>query len=112
MISLWDLMTLLSGGAAFGGALAAAKVAGNDRVAIVIAVVLGSLVAVACIALVRVLGRRMITRLYPGLSDQGNHSQRGVSALRLIYTATFVWIVVSGVIGMQIVAIAIRIAAR
>ena len=109
MVSLWDLITLLSGGAAFGGAIAAARLAGNGTVEISIAVILGSLVAVGCVAAVRTIGGRAIERLYPE-STSRDSGARSETALRLIYLAAFVWIGFSCAVGMKVVAAAIEFA--
>jgi hypothetical protein len=41
MVSLWDLLTILSGASAFGGALAAAKIAGGGAGKLVVGTSLG-----------------------------------------------------------------------
>lgn len=112
MVSLWDVMTLASGGAALGGALAAAKVAGYGRVEILIAVLVGSTVGILCIWFVRTVGRHAFARLDSGSSKIAGDRKGSKRVLQLIYVATFLWIGVSGELGMQAVTLAIRAVPR
>ena len=104
-MALWDLLTVSSGAAALGGAIAAAKVArkiGNTHFLIALAV--GLLVAAVCTWIVRAVGRKMFERLLSATRVK----QHEKLTLRAIYALTFGWVIVSPFWGYQITKLFIR----
>ena len=105
-MGLYDVLVLASAGSAFGGGLAAAEVAGQSGNLLVIA--LNVVVAIACVVTVWAVGRRVIQKYYR-LPADGDLSKSETAVLHALYVGTAAWVVVSGFLGHQLVAIAIRI---
>jgi hypothetical protein len=105
-MSLWDVLTLASGGAAAGGALAAAKFHGVDsETGYLVAAVVGIVSALASIALVRALGTRIL-----GRADMNKGDEPSNRTFYLVYLIAVVWIPIAGVIGSQAAAAVLRAA--
>jgi hypothetical protein len=90
-VSLWDLLTLMSGGSAFGNTYAAiilAKLESGRRIA---ALVAGIVISILCVWFVRGIGR-LLTRSQPPSEWK----------LRFVYGLTFLWLFLAGLIGFQV----------
>ena len=111
-MTLWDLLTILSGGSALGGALAAARVSKSGLMGYVITTVVGICLGVACVHAARSLGNVV------GSAEnrtRGDHVARSATSewwLRLVYAGAAVWILASGFLGMWIGRFALGIMAR
>jgi hypothetical protein len=92
MISLWDVLTMFSGPAALGGAVAAARVAGGGTARVVLAFLLGVGMAAASIWVVRTRG----ARLFRYLERVPAAPRRVEFTLGLAYLLAGLWIPVSG----------------
>jgi hypothetical protein len=106
-MSLWDVLTLASGGAAIGGAPSAAKShAINGDPNYLIALVVGIVSAIASIAAVRALGTRI-------LGGAGTHwrQEPSTAAFYSMYLAAMIWILIAGAIGGRVAAFVLTAAA-
>jgi hypothetical protein len=106
-VTLYDLLTILQAGSAFGGSLAACQVYEARGAEKMVMIGLGIAVAAACVAIARSVGERVIEKHYRP-TDGGRLSGSQTSALRLLYLGAAAWIPISGVLGYQVVAVAIR----
>jgi len=108
-MALWDLLTFASGAAAFGGVLAAlsgAGLSGSDRI---IAIVAGLLIALTCVSLIRVGGRRVFRYLTAvEKQNQGQAPRRHEIAGRLMYVLAAIWVFVCPLLSSQAITLVIR----
>jgi hypothetical protein len=104
---LWDLLTVLSGASAYSGAWTALRVTGVKGAALVVGVVLGLGIGVACIITIRVASGQALDRI--SHTGEGAES-RTERALRLVYFGAIVWLVISEVLAYQITKVVIRLA--
>lgn len=86
MVSLWDMLSLISAATALGGALAGAQSAGGGSVRLGLGVFLGLGLGLLSMAAVRKAGRRVFRTL--PLEDT---SMRTPARLPLTYLAAVVW---------------------
>jgi len=84
VVSLWDMLTLLSGGGAFGGALAAGRVHGGGARSLLICVLAGGGLAVLSVIAVHRAGHLAFRSL-----RLGDDSTTSGSLLPLLYFAKF-----------------------
>jgi hypothetical protein len=109
LLSLWDVLTFLSGAVAVGNSWAAAKVHRSSSAGTAGALLIGCCVGAGCILLIRVLGSAFINKfgLRGDLSVEQRRSLRW--ALVALYVFSVVWLVASGVIGYQVTAYVIQL---
>jgi len=74
MVSLWDLLTFLSGACAFAGALAAARLEGGGPLKLAIGVFLGLLLGFSSFYLVGIASSRVGLPIQPPDRRQGAHA--------------------------------------
>jgi hypothetical protein len=97
MVSLWDLLTFLSGACAFAGALAAARLEGGGPLKLAIGVFLGLLLGFSSFYLVGIAGSRV------GLPIQTTGQKtRSSRWLPLAYFAKMAWPFLVTVLAMKI----------
>jgi hypothetical protein len=96
-MSLWHLLTLLSGAAAFGGAVSAARVVGGGATRLLMGVALGLCLGTACVYAARAMGERSVQRIRDEASR--NAVER---MLRWVYFAAVAWCFVSAGLCFQI----------
>jgi hypothetical protein len=101
MVSLWDLMVVLSFGSACGGALAAERLAGGGALRISIAALVGLVTGAFC-ALALVRARRRLRR----------SADPSEARLRLAYSGAMLWVGVSAVLGLELALSVTRLAVR
>lgn len=89
MVSLWDMLSLMSGATAFGGALAGALTAGGGNARLGLGVFLGFGLGLLSRAAIRKAGARVFRTLPPE-----DTSRRTPARLPLIYGAAAVWALV------------------
>ncbi len=99
MVSVWDLMVVMSAGSAYGGAIAAGRIDGGGPVRSVVAALLGALTGAFCTVVHFRVGRRLLA--LPNL-------RRG--QLRLIYFGAMVWVGVSAALGAVVTLGVMRLA--
>jgi len=97
MVSLWDMLTFLSGASAFGGALAAAQIGGEGGFRLVVGISLGVGLGILSVLLARVPGRFVM------------QSVRREGELRVVYLSTVLWIFASWFLSMKITQIVIQL---
>ena len=99
MISLFDMLTLFAGSAAFGGALAAALTANGGGTEFAIAATLGVGSGIACTWLVhragRYVGRRTVREAVHPEDER---------RMRVLYAGAVLWIFAAGYLGNRIAA--------
>ena len=93
---LWDMLTLMSGAAAVGAALAA----GHRNVS---SWIVGLALGIVCICAVRMVGERVIRRL----ESSPNGRPVSESAYRALYLGALLWVVVSAVLGFWIMRLVV-----
>jgi hypothetical protein len=106
MVSLWDTLSLLSGAAAFGGAMGMAKFAGGSS-AMRIGILVGIAWGVGSILTVRKVGDRLLERASRHEAE-GRPSERFLVAA---YVLAFAWPFGAGISGFLLAKAAIRLAA-
>jgi hypothetical protein len=100
MVSLWYLLSVLSVGAALGGAIAAAHAAGGGALRASIAGVLGLAVGIAC------------TMAPLRLRDRLARADLTEGQLRLVYFGLFLWLGVSVWLGAAITRAVLHLVVR
>jgi hypothetical protein len=104
-MSLWDVLTFLSGAVAFGGALGSAKAAGGGtplRIGVLVGIAVGGFSTWA----VRAVGQR----LFEHADRVGERGRANELHYRAIYLLTALWIPVAGVLGFLLDQAVIRMA--
>jgi hypothetical protein len=81
-VTLWDMLTLISGASAFGCALAAARIAGGGATNVTVAAALGLAVGASCIWIIRKVGQSFGR----DISD---------TKARVLYASATLWILAS-----------------
>jgi hypothetical protein len=107
MVSLWDMLTLLSACSAFGAAMAAAAFQGGGGARFVAGVLLGAALGLLAMAAAQVAGNRAFRHFR--LEDD---SPRANAGLRVLYLAKFTWLLVAPFLSFWMTDSALRIAFR
>jgi len=94
-MSLWDLLTVISGAAAFGTAMSVARKAG--AFGSWISAVVGLCVGIGCVCGIRMMGAYSFRRI-----KEKCLASRQESAYRLLYFVAFAWVILSGFLGFWI----------
>ena len=102
MVSLWDMLTLFAGSAAFGGALAAAVTAGVGGSTMAVVAILGVAMGIGCTLLVRRIGVH-VGRTIERESAVPGHERR----FRMLYAGAVLWIGASAYLANRIAAAAL-----
>lgn len=105
MVSLWDMLTLLSGPSTFGVALAAARLQGGGGFRLGVGVLLSAGLGVLAVAAAHVGGERALRRLRPEDDSPRTHVR-----LRVLYVAKVAWVLVAPFLGFWIVDGILRVA--
>ena len=100
VISLWDVLTLVAGASAFGGALGAAVVARADGTRLALCVVVALGLATASTWLIRRTGERVAQPLLESDADD--------LRFRLLYGVAVVWIFAAAVFAHGLVTVLLR----
>ncbi|MCP3102643.1 hypothetical protein LZ198_27585 [Myxococcus sp. K15C18031901] len=89
MVSLWDMLTLMSWSAAMGGAAAAAQIQGGGVARYVLAGALGCGLGVLAVLAIRRMGAYVFSTLPP--DDPANPAKKPPVRLTLTYVGAGVW---------------------
>lgn len=98
-ISLWDLISFLSGATAFGGAFAVAKNSHLRTYEYLVTLVVGLAISVACILVIRAIGGWSL-----GYLSQVDVERQGIFrwkdfAGRCVYLFAFMWLIISSLLS-------------
>jgi len=104
MVSLWDMLTFMSGCTAWGAAMAAAKSTGTGNARLMVGASVGMALAIGCIFAVRAAGQRIFRSIR--LEEQ---TARSEFRLRLVYAAAALWIVLSAILSVPITRLVVRL---
>ncbi len=106
MVSLWDMLTLLSACSAFGAAMAAVGLQGGGGPRLVAGVLLGAAVGFLALSTAHVAGNRAVRHF-----QLEGDSPRANAGLRVLYAAKFAWLLVlAPLLGFWMTASVIRVA--
>jgi hypothetical protein len=103
-VSLWDLLTALSGSVAIAGAWSAVESVG--WIGFLLGLVIGMCTGIGCFFGIRIVGNYVFRRLL--LEAQKSPAVNLNPAYRLLYLVAFVWVIVSGFFGYYIAKLFIR----
>ncbi|WP_426756850.1 hypothetical protein [Myxococcus sp. Y35] len=104
MVSLWDMLSLLSVGTTLGGAVAAAQFARGDSARYTLGIFLGLVLGLLSMAAIRKAGELVFRTLPPD-----GTSTKPPARLTFIYVAAAVWLMVpSPMLGLWVTGSIIR----
>jgi hypothetical protein len=85
-MNLWNLLTVVCGGAALGGAVSAAQIARRTgSIQFAMALTVAFLIALGCTAVISAVGRIVFRRLFAASKEQGARA----SLIELVGRATY-----------------------
>ncbi|GEM_PF-4256738 len=108
-VSMWDLLTLMSGGVALGNAYVAAKGAKLGNFCLLAALAEGLAVGVICIWIIRAAGETVLQHMGPHLEQQEELELRMQLTLYAVYFSAVAWLAVSGFLGYHITKLFIKL---